>query len=101
MNERDQCDCCKTTERSEELVKKLTNRLNRIEGQVRGIKRMLEKDAYCADVLVQSAAVSAAVSAFNKELLDSHMRTCVIRDIKAGNDEVVDEVMEIIGKLMK
>jgi DNA-binding FrmR family transcriptional regulator len=77
------------------------NRLSRIEGQIRGIKGMLEKDAYCTDVLTQSAAVSAAMNAFNKELLASHIRTCVARDIREGKDEVIDELVVTLQKLMK
>lgn len=96
------CGCCaKTTDRSEEERRRLINRLNRIEGQIRGIRGMVEKDAYCADILVQSAAVSAAVNAFNKELLSSHIRGCVARDIRAGKDEVIDELLETLKKLMK
>lgn len=97
------CPCCgaKTTARPEEEKKKLMNRLSRIEGQIRGIKGMLEKDAYCNDILVQSAAVSAAVNAFNKELLASHIRSCVARDIREGNDEVIDELVATLQKLMK
>ena len=78
MTEKEMCGCCgKTTDRSEEERKKLIHRLNRIEGQIRGIRGMVESDAYCADILVQSAAVNAAVNAFNKELLASHIRGCV------------------------
>ena len=77
------------------------NRLNRIEGQVRGIKKMLENDAYCPDILVQAAAVNAAVNSFNKELLASHIRSCVINDIRAGKDETVDELVCTLQKLMK
>jgi DNA-binding FrmR family transcriptional regulator len=87
--------------RSDEERKKLMNRLSRIEGQIRGIKGMLEKDAYCTDVLTQSAAVSAAMNAFNKELLASHIRTCVARDIREGKDEVIDELVVTLQKLMK
>jgi DNA-binding FrmR family transcriptional regulator len=95
--------CCaqKTTMRSDEEYKKLINRLNRIEGQIRGIKGMLEKNAYCTDILTQSAAVSAAVNSFNKELLASHIRSCVVRDIREGNDEVIDELVTTLQKLMK
>jgi DNA-binding FrmR family transcriptional regulator len=102
MNEEKKC-CCgdKTTARSPEEQKKLMNRLNRIEGQIRGIKGMLERDAYCADILVQSAAVNAAVNSFNKELLASHIRTCVARDIREGKDEVIDELVVTLQKLMK
>ena len=96
------CGCCaKTTARSEEQRKKLVHRLNRIEGQIRGIRGMVENDAYCADILVQSAAVNAAVNAFNRELLASHIRGCVARDIRAGNDEVIDELVNTLQKLMK
>lgn len=95
--------CCqqKTTKRSEEERKKLMNRLSRIEGQIRGIKGMLEKDAYCNDILMQSAAVSAAMNAFSRELLSSHIHSCVVRDIREGNEEVVDELMVTLQKLMR
>ena len=95
--------CCggKTTERTEEERTKLIHRLNRIEGQIRGLRGMIEKDAYCADVLVQSAAVSAAVSAFERELLASHIRGCVVRDIRAGKDEAAEELADVLKKLIK
>ena len=95
------CCCHKTTERPDEQKKKLLNRLKRIEGQIRGIQSMLEQDAYCNDILIQSAAVNAALNAFNKELLSSHIHNCVIRDIREGKDEVVDELMSTIQKLMR
>lgn len=98
------CCCCadmKKTQRAEDDRKKLMNRLSRIEGQIRGIKKMLENDAYCNDILIQSAAVSAAVNAFNRELLSNHIHSCVVRDIREGNDEVVDELMVTLQKLMK
>ena len=97
------CSCCctKHTDRSEAERKKLVNRLKRIEGQIRGIIGMLENDAYCNDILIQSAAVSAAVNAFNRELLSNHIHSCVVRDIREGNDEVVDELMGTLQKLMK
>ena len=96
------CYChCKTTARSQDERKKLMNRLSRIEGQIRGIKGMLEKDAYCNDILIQSAAVSAAMNAFTRELLSSHIHSCVVRDIREGKDEVVDELMATLQKLMK
>ncbi len=79
--------------------KALLNRLKRIEGQVRGIQAMIEKDSYCNDILIQSAAVSAAMNAFNKEILASHIHSCVVRDIRAGNDEVVDELVTTIQKI--
>ena len=102
MTEKEMCGCCgKTTRRSEEERKKLIHRLSRIEGQIRGLRGMMEKDAYCADILVQSAAVNAAVNAFNKELLASHIRGCVARDIREGRDEVIDELVAALQKLMK
>ncbi len=98
------CEHCvpkKTTERSEEEKKKLINRLSRIEGQIRGIRTMVENDAYCVDILTQSAAAKQAFNAFNKELLRRHMQGCVVRDIKAGDEAVIDELMDIIAKLMR
>lgn len=94
--------CChKTKRRSGEEYRALINRLSRIEGQIRGIRGMVEKDAYCADILVQAAAVNAALNAFNRELLAQHMRTCVARDLREGRGETVDELMGILQKLMK
>ena len=102
MEENNKC-CCgqKKKERSPEEFIKLIHRLNRIEGQIRGIRNMLENDAYCPDILIQSAAVNAAVNAFNKELLASHIRSCVANDIRAGHDEVIDELVSTMQKLMK
>lgn len=91
----------KTKERSEKEYKDLMNRLKRIEGQVRGIQGMLEKDAYCADVLIQVAAVNAALNSFSKVLLSEHVRTCVADNIRAGNDEVIDELVILLQKLMR
>ena len=102
MAEKKMCGCCgKTTDRSEEERKKLIHRLNRIEGQIRGIRGMVEAGAYCPDILVQSSAVTAAVNAFNKELLASHIRTCVAQDIRSGKDDVIDELLATLQKLMK
>jgi DNA-binding FrmR family transcriptional regulator len=98
---KENCCCGKTTERTDADKKKLLNRLNRIEGQIRGIKGMIERNEYCADILVQSAAVNAAVNSFNKELLSNHIRSCVARDIRDGKDEVIDELLAILQKLMK
>ena len=98
--EKEKC-CCRTTERGEEERKKLINRLSRIEGQIRGIRAMVERDAYCPDILVQSAAVNAAVNSFNKDLIASHIRNCVTRDIRGGNEEVIGELVETLQKLMK
>ena len=96
------CPCCgKHTDRSEKERRKLINRLKRVEGQIRGIIGMLENDAYCNDILIQSAAVNAAVNAFNKELLANHIRTCVARDIREGKDETIDELVTTLQKLMK
>ena len=95
--------CCqrKQKHRSEKEYKDLMNRLKRIEGQVRGIQGMVEKDMYCTDILTQVAAVSAALNSFNKVLLASHVRTCVAENIRAGNDEVIDELVVLLQKLMK
>ncbi len=103
MEEKTPCCCCsgKTTVRPEEQKKKLLNRLKRLEGQIRGIQTMIEQDAYCNDILIQSAAVNAAMNAFNKELLANHIRSCVARDIRDGRDEVIDELVSTIQKLMR
>ena len=96
------CPCCKkSTLRDESDRKKLIHRLNRIEGQIRGIRGMIERNAYCTDILMQSAAVSAAVNAFNKVLISDHIKGCVARDIRAGKDDVIDELVETLQKLMK
>ena len=93
--------CEKTKERSPEEMKKLRNRLSRIEGQIRGIRGMVEKGASCTDILTQSSAVTAAVNAFNRDLLASHIRTCVADDIRTGHDEVIDDLVATLQKLMK
>lgn len=93
--------CMKTKTRSDEEKKALINRLSRIEGQIRGIKGMVEKDAYCADILIQSSAISAALGSFNKELLATHIRTCVCEDVAQGGEEKVDELIELLTKLLK
>jgi len=92
----------KTKHREPTEYKSLINRLNRIEGQVRGIKKMVENDIYCTDILTQVSAVQSALNAFNKELLGNHIKTCVVKDIKNGKeDEIIDELMITIKKLMK
>ena len=98
----EQKTCChKTKERSEKEYKDLIHRLNRIEGQVRGIKKMVENDVYCTDILVQVSAVNAALNSFNKVLLANHIRTCVAEDIRTGKEETVDELVATLQKLMK
>lgn len=95
-------ECChKTKVREPEERKSLINRLNRIEGQVKGIRGMVEKNAYCTDILTQVAAVTAALNAFNRELLAEHIKTCVASDIRSGKDETVDELIATLQKLMK
>ena len=97
--------CCvqqeKHKERSEKEYRDLMNRLKRIEGQVRGLQGMLEKNAYCIDILVQVSAVNAALNSFNKVLLAEHINSCVVNDIKDGKTETVGELVEILQKLMK
>ncbi|MDO5397988.1 MAG: metal-sensing transcriptional repressor [bacterium] len=98
----EKCQCMqKTKERTRQEHKKLINRLSRIEGQIRGIKGMVENDAYCTDIMRQVAAVNAALNSFNKELLAAHIKTCVAQDIRNGNDEVIDDLLEVLRKLMK
>lgn len=101
MENQMECCCHKTKERSEKEYKDLINRLSRIEGQIRGIKKMVEKNAYCPDILIQVSAVNAALNSFNKVLLGNHIKTCVTEDIKNGKEETVDELVTILQKLMK
>lgn len=101
MNTETECGCKKTKERSEKEYKDLIHRLNRIEGQVRGIRGMVEKNSYCTDILVQVAAVNAALNSFNKVLLANHIKTCVTRDIREGKEETVEELLVTLQKLMK
>ena len=93
--------CCRHKKRSEEEYRSLIHRLNRIEGQVRGIRGMVEKDVYCTDILVQVAAANSALNAFSRELLSQHIRTCVAEDLQAGGDEKLDELLRLLPKLMK
>lgn len=99
----EECTCCskKTKIRDDKEYKDLINRLSRIEGQVRGVKRMLEQDAYCTDVLTQVSAINAALNSFNKVLLGNHIKTCVADNIREGNDEVIDELVVTLQKLMR
>ena len=101
MEKGKECCCYKTKQRSEEEYKSLIHRLNRIEGQIRGIKGMVEKDVYCTDILVQVAAVNAALNGFSKELLGQHVRTCVADDLRNGSSEKLDELLTLLPKLMK
>lgn len=101
MDKKDYCCSERHKDRSEEEKKKLMNRLKRIEGQIRGIEGMVEKDAYCPDILVQVSAVNAALNSFNKELLAKHIKTCVVDDIKEGHDETIDELVKVLQKVMK
>ena len=96
-----QCDCCKTRQRSGEELKKLTHRLSRIEGQVRGLRDMLREDAYCTDILTQVSAVNAALNSFSRELLSEHIHTFVADGIRSGDDTVVDELVSVLQKMMK
>ena len=93
--------CCRTKVRTEKEQKDLINRLSRIEGQVRGIRRMLEEDAYCIDIINQVAAANAALNSFTKVLLANHIHTCVTEDVQAGSSEKVDELVKTLQKLMK
>lgn len=97
----EECEHCRHKERSDKEYKDLINRLSRIEGQIRGIKGMVEKGAYCPDILIQVSAVNAALNSFNKVLLANHIKSCVTADIKAGKEETVDELVTVLQKLMK
>ena len=99
--EKKPCCCHKKKERSEKEYKDLIHRLNRIEGQIRGIRNMVEQDAYCPDILIQVAAANAALNSFNKVLLGNHLRTCVANDIREGHDETIDELLKVLQRLMK
>lgn len=94
--------CCgRTKQRSPEEYKALMNRLKKIEGQVRGLERMLDESAYCPDILIQVSAVNQALNSFSKVLLAEHIRTCVADDIRAGKDETIDELVNVLQKVMK
>lgn len=97
------CPVCsdKHTDRTDETRKLLLTRLKRIEGQVRGLQGMVEKNAYCPDILVQVSAVTSALNSFSKELLSNHIRGCVKRDIINGDDDTIDELCLLLQKLMK
>lgn len=95
--------CCeeKTKERTDDEKRRLVNRLSRIEGQVRGLRDMVQRDAYCPDILVQVSAAGAALDSFGRELLANHIRTCVVDGIRQGDDEVIDELMSTLQKMMR
>ncbi len=97
----DSCDVTRTKKRDEKEYKDLINRLNRIEGQIRGIKNMVENSAYCPDILTQVSATRSALGSFSKVLLSNHIKSCVKTDIQGGNDEAVDELVELLQKMMK
>lgn len=101
MEETKKCACHAKKHREPEEYKSLLNRLSRIEGQVRGLQKMVEEDIYCTDILTQVSAVQAALNAFSRELLDNHIRTCVVNDIREGKDEVITDLVKTIHKLMK
>lgn len=101
MSEQPVCACHKFKARTEKESKQLINRLSRIEGQIRGIRGMVEKNVYCTDILMQVAAANAALNAFTRELLGNHIRTCVADDIRNGKDETIDELVQTLQKLMK
>ena len=96
-------ECCsaRLKHRDSQEYKDLVTRLNRIEGQVRGVKKMVEEERYCVDILTQVSAIQAALNAFNKKLLSNHIHTCVVEDIRDGRAEAVDELCDTIQKLMK
>ncbi|MCF0108616.1 MAG: metal-sensing transcriptional repressor [Erysipelotrichaceae bacterium] len=94
-------DCCRKKVRDEQEVKQLLNRLKRIEGQIRGLQKLVETDTYCPDILVQANAASAALEGFKKELLSSHIKSCVMDDIREGNEEAADELIDLLYKLMR
>lgn len=96
-----ECGCGKTKERTEKEYRDLINRLSRIEGQVRGVKRMVEENVYCTDILIQVSAINAALNSFNKVLLANHIRTCVAEDIRQGKEETIDELVMTLQKLMR
>lgn len=105
MKEEPEC-CCNQTEqrkkhREVEEAKDLMHRLNRIEGQVRGVRKMVEEECYCVDILTQVSAIQSALSGFSRTLLGNHLKTCVVRDMKEGREEAVDELLELLRKFMK
>ncbi len=98
-----ECPCCseRKKKRDQSEYKDLINRLSRIEGQVRGIKRMLEEDCYCIDIMRQVSATTSALNSFNRIMMSNHLRSCVVNDLKEGNEETIEEVLEALQKMMK
>ncbi|MBQ4347221.1 MAG: metal-sensing transcriptional repressor [Firmicutes bacterium] len=101
MEEKESCTCIRTKERTEKEYKNLIHRLNRIEGQIRGIRGMVEKNAYCTDILIQSAAAKAAIDGFNRDLLAGHIRGCVVEAVQSGDESVIDDLVRTLQKMMK
>ena len=95
------CPHCKTKDRSEDEIRDLITRLNRIEGQIRGIRKMVEEDAYCVDILTHVSAAKCSLNSFSKVVLGNHIKTCVADDIRNGSDEKTEELVELLQKLMK
>ena len=95
------CECCRHKERSEAEYKDLITRLNRIEGQIRGIKGMVDDSAYCLDILTQVSAATSALNSFSKVLLGNHIKSCVADDIREGREEKLDELVHFLPKMMK
>lgn len=101
MDQHTVCACTKKKERTDAEKRALINRLNRIEGQIRGLRGMVERDAYCPDILTQASAASAAINGFARTLLSEHIRTCVAEDVRSGNDDALDELMNTLQRWMK
>lgn len=99
--EKECCQCTRHKHREKAEYDALLRRLSRIEGQIRGIRGMVEKEAYCTDILTQVSAAQAALNAFSRELLGNHIKTCVVQDIQSGHEEVIDDLLQTIQKLMK
>ena len=97
----EECEHCRHKERSDKEYRDLINRLSRIEGQIRGLEKMVENDAYCPDILMQSSAAACAIHSFNRQLLEAHIRGCVTEEIREGGEGKVDELCNMLQRLMK
>lgn len=93
-----ECCCAKTTVRDEDSKKDLINRISRISGQMNGIKKMIEEDRYCGDIIIQLSAIDKSIKSLANELLDRHLHSCVVRDVKEGNEEVLTELLEMVKR---